>query len=175
MDVKTSAQEARVMAGADLLSGYARLLPLLHQPDGGLALHWEAGWRTQTGAQAGLEPWLELSLKAVLPLVCQRCMDGMEHAVDETHVYRFVGTEEQALDEDDASDEDLLVLSREFNLRELIEDELVMALPLVPKHAQCPKELHWSAADAAFEPESEKKKQPFANLQALMSTQLPKG
>lgn len=175
MDVKSSAQEARVMAGTDLLSAYARLLPLLHLHDGGLALHWKASWRGQTGAKGSLEPRLDLSLKAALPLVCQRCMEGMEHAVDETHAYRFVATEEQALDEDDASEEDLLVLSREFNLRELIEDELVMALPLVPKHAQCPKTLHWSATDAAFEPESEKKKQAFANLQALISTQLPKG
>ena len=163
------------MAGTDLLSCYRRLLPLLNQPGSTLSLNWKANWRGQTGAKGSLEPCLELSLQVVLPMVCQRCMEGMDHAVDEQHGYRFVATEEQALDEDDASEEDLLVLSREFNLRELIEDELVMSLPLVPKHAQCPKELHWSAMDASFEPESEKRKQPFANLQALMSTQLPKG
>ena len=36
------------------------------------------------------------------------------------------------------SEEDLLALSREFDLHELIEDELLMALPVVPKHDECP-------------------------------------
>lgn len=33
----------------------------------------------------------------------------------------------------------MLVLSREFDLHALIEDELLMALPMVPMHEHCPE------------------------------------
>lgn len=174
LDVKAAAQEGHLLEGADLLLGYERLEPLLHLPEASLSLFWKARWHVQTGANGAAQPWLDLSLQAALPLVCQRCMEPMVFTVDETHTYRFVATEEQALDEDDASDEDLLVLSRDFNLRELVEDELVMVLPLVPKHTQCTKEMHWSAADDGFQVETGSAKQPFANLQALMRTPVPK-
>ena len=41
--------------------------------------------------------------------------------------------------EDDASDEDLLVMTLQFDLLALIEDELLMAIPLVPMHEECPE------------------------------------
>ena len=175
LDVKAAGQEGLRLQGGDTLAGYERLAPLLHQPDTALSLFWKAHWHAQTGAKGAAQPWLALSLQAALPLICQRCMEPMVFNVDDTHTYRFVATEEQALDEDDASEEDLLVLSREFNLRQLVEDELVMVLPLVPKHAQCTKALHWSAADKTFQSEAENQKQPFANLQALMRSPVPKG
>lgn len=52
--------------------------------------------------------------------------------------FRFVPDEETAELEDDDSDEDVLALSSEFNLLELIEDELLMEVPVVPRHEVCP-------------------------------------
>ena len=47
-----------------------------------------------------------------------------------------------------------------------VEDELLMALPLVPMHEQCPQPLPMTAGDiGAVEPES--KPNPFAKLAAL--------
>ena len=49
-----------------------------------------------------------------------------------------MATEDIAMAEDDASEEDLLVMAPQFDLLALLEDELLMALPLVPMHDECP-------------------------------------
>jgi uncharacterized protein len=51
-------------------------------------------------------------------------------------------------------------------LSELIEDELILALPIIPKHTEAclPEEL-WKAGDAVIE--DEKPESPFAVLSAL--------
>ena len=81
-------------------------------------------------------------------------------------------TEELAAIEDEESEEDVLVLSRNFNLAELVEDELLMALPVAPKHEVCPKPVKLSVADADFAEEPEEKPNPFAVLQQLKKTDL---
>ena len=35
----------------------------------------------------------------------------------------------------------MLALSRQFDLQDLIEDELIMAQPIVPRHEQCPTDV----------------------------------
>ena len=67
----------------------------------------------------------------------------------------------------DDSEEDLLAISREFDLRELIEDELLMALPVVPRHDECPTAVHLASSDDDFEEASAEKPNPFAALAAL--------
>ena len=57
-------------------------------------------------------------------------------AVDRS--FRFVADEATAAAEDDESEEDVLALSRSFDLLELIEDELLMELPVAPRHEVCP-------------------------------------
>ena len=59
--------------------------------------------------------------------------------------FRFVDSEAIAMAEDDASDEDLLVMAPQFDLLALLEDELLMAIPLVPMHDECPAALAVSA------------------------------
>jgi uncharacterized protein len=80
--------------------------------------------------------------------------------------FRFVETEAQAELEDDASPEDVLVLSRDFDLATLIEDEVLMDLPVVPRHDTCPVPVKLTAADADFE-EVSPKPSPFAVLAGL--------
>ena len=59
--------------------------------------------------------------------------------LDVDATYRIVATEEEAdefpLDDDEV---EVIVGSRQFDLVELIEEELLLALPLVPKHDVCP-------------------------------------
>ncbi|MDP1159869.1 YceD family protein, partial [Klebsiella variicola] len=56
-------------------------------------------------------------------------------------------------------------LPRHLDARELIEDELLLALPLVPRHANCPQPLPGAGEQA--EPEAEQRPNPFAALAAL--------
>ena len=52
--------------------------------------------------------------------------------------FRFVPDEEMAAAQDEQSEEDVLALSRSFDLVELVEDELLMEMPLAPRHEVCP-------------------------------------
>ncbi len=87
--------------------------------------------------------------------------------LDVERSFRFVADEATAEALDEECDEDLLALSREFDLRELIEDELLMALPVVPRHEECPTSVPLASSDDDFEVANSEKPNPFAALAAL--------
>ena len=88
--------------------------------------------------------------------------------LDVERSYRFVADEATAEAQDDGCEEDLLAISREFNLLALIEDELLMALPQVPMHDSCPVQPKMAAVDEDFETHGyAEKANPFAVLAAL--------
>ena len=58
-------------------------------------------------------------------------------------------------------------LEMQPSLAELIEDELLMALPLVPRHEACPGELKMAVADPGFEAPESQPPHPFASLARL--------
>ena len=65
---------------------------------------------------------------------------AVELAVD--RVFRFARNDEEAAELDEVSeDEDVLALGRPLDLLSLVEDELIMALPIVPRHEACPQPL----------------------------------
>ena len=70
----------------------------------------------------------------------------------------------QALD--DEVEDDVLVISRDFDALALVEDELILSLPLVPLHELCPETLPMSVADPAFEAAAERPN-PFGVLASL--------
>ena len=97
-------------------------------------------------------------------LVCQRCLGPVEAVLDADRSFLFVAGEDAAAALDADSEDDVLALTRSLDLRELVEDELLLALPLVPRHEECPEPLEVPPdADAPVE----EKKNPFAVLAAL--------
>ena len=113
------------------------------------------------------EIWLHLTAEVNLPMQCQRCMGPVLLDVFSDQSFRFVADELTAEAQDDESEEDLLVLAPELDVWELIEDELIMSAPIVPKHEICPATVTMSVADAAFEDALEAKPNPFAALAQL--------
>lgn len=122
--------------------------------------------------------WLALEAEAVLPFECQRCLQPVDMPVTLSRRIRFVQDEAAAAELDASSDDDVLALSRQFDLLELIEDELIMAEPILPRHETCPVDLDaWMSPEAAAEStESSEgaagelqadKPNPFAVLAAL--------
>ena len=59
-------------------------------------------------------------------------------------------SEAEALDTD--SEDDVLALGPSFDLIELIEDELLLAWPLVPRHERCAQPAHRAGAEPAASP-----------------------
>lgn len=121
--------------------------------------------RAVTGGEAEL--WLALSADTRVWLSCQRCLQPFEVPLALARRIRFVRGEAQAEALDAELEDDVLALSRTLDLRELVEDELLLALPLVPRHGSCPQPLPMSAAGEEPVDEAAERPHPFAALKAL--------
>lgn len=167
LDVKAFAQAGAKLAGHDSLLKYERLAleaKGLH-PD--LLVDWQAEGELRTALGGMSQVWLHLKVRASFPMECQRCLTPVDIPLEVDRAFRFVADEATAEALDDESEEDLLAMSREFDLRELIEDELLMALPVVPKHDECPTAVPLASSDDDFEEASAVKPNPFAALAGL--------
>lgn len=121
--------------------------------------------RAVTGGEAEL--WLALQAQAPVWLTCQRCLQPYALPLALDRRLRFVRGESQAETLDAEAEDDVLALSRSMDLRELVEDELLLALPIVPRHSVCPQPLPMAVeADPLPEGEAERPN-PFAALQGL--------
>ncbi|MEK9802195.1 MAG: YceD family protein [Curvibacter sp.] len=167
LDVRAFAQAGATLEGKDLLSKYERLLAEAGGQGADRPVHWTARGELQADASGQGRVWLHLQADVSLPLTCQRCLGPADIALHVDRAFRFVATEAQAESEDEASEEDVLVLSRDFDLAGLVEDELLMELPLVPRHETCPTEVKLAVQDADFEAAQAAKPQPFAALAGL--------
>lgn len=167
LDVNSFAAEAATLTGADPVNDYPRLCAELAEPSPDVQVVWDARGEERAGAAGAAVPWLHLTADAALPMVCQRCLTPVVTPVSVDRWFRFVEDEATAEAEDDESDEDLLVAVRDFDLKGLIEDELLMEIPLTPVHDTCPVNVQLSVADADFESPVGGKPNPFAVLDAL--------
>lgn len=125
--------------------------------------------RPVTGGEPEL--WLQLSARTTVWLSCQRCLQPFEQPLAVDARLRFVRGEAEAEALDAELEDDVLALPRWLDLRELAEDELLLALPLVPRHERCPQPLPQGADDAvpaqAGDAVVGERPHPFAALQAL--------
>ena len=169
LDVKAFAHAASEIAGHDLLSNYARLLKETNGLGADLIIDWSARGELRADEAAGEQVWLHLTVQANLPMICQRCLGPVDIAVHVNQSFRFVGSEEAAAAQDEEAEEDVLVLSRDFNLADLIEDEVLMAMPVIPSHETCPVVLPLTAVDSDFDAAATEKPNPFAVLAKLHS------
>lgn len=166
--VEVFANEGTRLQQGSALAQMERLCESLQGSVEGLAVQWQVLGETRT-PRYGVKPqvWLHLQATAHVPMTCQRCLSEANIALEIDQSYRFVATEDEALDEDEDSEEDILVLSRDFDVLELLEDELIMALPPIPKHEECPQAPSFEAVDADFSDGTQAKPNPFAVLQKL--------
>ena len=108
--------------------------------------------------------WLHLLADADVILQCQRCLLPLDEAVHVDRHFRFVTDEETAAALDDQIEDEVLALPKVLNLRDLVEDEMLLALPLVPRHDVCPEAVPLQFGDVE---EVEEKANPFASLALL--------
>jgi uncharacterized protein len=80
------------------------------------------------------KPVLQISLQGELTLRCQRCLGELGHVLDLSTVLRLAQSENELsrLDEDEAVD--CILATRETDVRALIEDEIILSLPISPRH-----------------------------------------
>jgi len=172
LDVAAFARDQGRLEGVLPVAGMGRLSDGLQPPADAPAAQvaWtaEGRWSQPLGDQPQIR--LRLRARTTVWLACQRCLQPVALALEVDRTLRFARDEDEAarLDEEE-DDEDVLALTRSLDLAALLEDELILALPLVPRHDTCPQALPWSGEpagppDAAAEPPP---KHPFAALERL--------
>jgi uncharacterized protein len=111
---------------------FPRLHDLLASPDGTVAYEMQ-GLRDARGRAC-----LRLRVHGTMQLRCQRCLEAMHFEVSEDALLVLAATQEEIdADPTDASAPDRVLAGKEMVLRDLVEDELILALPFAPRHAAC--------------------------------------
>ena len=169
LNVAAFTQAKAAISGEELLQNYERLAQELQAPAPDLTLKWQATGESRTAVDGSVRPAIHLQVQANVPLTCQRCMEAVHTPIDVDRHFIFVPDEATAAAMDDDSEDDVLEMSTDFNLLGLIEDEVLMALPLVPRHDVCPTGVIQSAQTDDFNDVAEEKPNPFAALAALKS------
>ncbi len=169
LDVVNFARDALSLKGEGMLADWPRLAQELFgsaMPAGPVV--WQLQGRSVPQPGASDQIWLDLQARVDLPMQCQRCLTPVLETVKADRSFRFVADEATAAALDDEVEEDILVISRDFDALSLIEDELILSLPLVPLHEKCPEALPMSAADPEFEAAAQRPN-PFGVLAGLKS------
>lgn len=135
-------------------------------------VQWAARAELRERRAAEPELWLHLNVQAQVSQSCQRCLQPVQLPLHVDRWFRFVRDEELAASLDAESDDDVLALGGRLDLLELVEDELLLELPLVPRHEECPQPLPMATAgdDAEDALPAEERPHPFAALAALKKT-----
>ena len=154
------------ISGSVAVARLARLTDMLAGTDGGLDCSLEGF--SFDGVLAG-RVGLHLQVTGQLRLYCQRCLAEVlfDCAIDSRLL--LVANESDVSqwpeDELEVDEFDAIPASREMSLLTLLEDEVLLALPVVPRHADCV--LPAGCVVDAVVDDSENEPSPFAVLAGL--------
>lgn len=102
---------------------------------------------------------LELKVRGKLALVCQRCFEVVYHPVQMHFTYQIVA-DQIAVDVSDEDDSlDYLEVEHEMSLLSLVEDELIVSMPISAEHIP--------PCEVNFKLPKEMPNNPFAILEKL--------
>jgi len=136
------------------LSDLPRLRDMLASDEG------EVAYALQGTRDERERPALRVKVSGWLKLRCQRCLEALPFEVRSDELLVLAATlQEIHAEPADASAPDRVVAGKEMPLRDLIEDELILAVPYAPRHENC-------VARAASR--QEHGSSPFASLRGLM-------
>ncbi|MCW8910103.1 MAG: YceD family protein [Gammaproteobacteria bacterium] len=161
LDFTRIADKGDEIQGKWPISELPRLKELLVNDAGDIEVRMDFGHqgrlRTVTGSISGL-----------LKVICQRCMQPMDLELNTEFKLAMVQTEEQA-DKLPDEFEPLLVDEDKMSVPHMLEEELLLAIPLVAKHdADCSEfireQQQWQAENESVQ----EKKNPFSVLKDLI-------
>lgn len=156
------------------LAGLERLTPLLLSPQG------IATARIGFSRDAG-QVVADVQAEATLQLRCQRCLGQFALPVDSRSRVALVTDESKAASLPEEL-ETVLAVDGRMRLRELVEEELLLAVPAVPRHpaGQCAGEIdagavaNAAAAGGSGEAAPQGTQRPFAGLAELLGGEVSK-
>ncbi len=143
------AQSQQTLVGEVDAANCARLLENLNEGGKKAKISFEL-----TGAAKQLRnPSLHLHLDAQLPVICQRCLEAM--LVQLNLNFDYIICNEMPTETDENDDTDWLEAAPEMDVQTLIEDEILLAMPIAPMHAHDCSKLNMQSGE---------KPNPFAAL-----------
>jgi uncharacterized protein len=151
----------KVYEGVVPLAELPRLAPLLTSAEG------EAAFALAFSTDAERKPTVRVRVHARLPLRCQRCLGSVCQEVDSDSLLVVVSGPDEAQRLPDDVDP-LIVENAKLELRSLIEDDLILAIPAAPMHPLEDCEVKLSDFNAQHVPErsaeEDRPANPFAAL-----------
>jgi uncharacterized protein len=152
------ASEARRLVGELALADMLRLKDNIVEPSG--RVHYALTGVTDRRGR----PVIEVSVRGTIPLECQRCLERLDYELDRRSRLVLVAQGGQLPDvaEEDPSTE-AIPAAEVANVADLIEQEVLLGLPLVP--------LHDPPCITAPKPDEKKVESPFAVLRTLQQKQ----
>jgi uncharacterized protein len=119
-------------------------------------LSYELRGRTDAEGRA----WLQVLANGTVTLECQRCLGPLTFPIALRSELLLAGSERDIETADD--DIDRVLAGKAMDVSQLIEDEVLLALPMAPRHEQCG--VRQAGADAG-------RSSPFAELAKLKRMQ----
>ena len=174
LDVVSFAAVAGELAGTITADAMLRLASATLPPEDGSPrpdVQWRATGERLPLAGAGVQPSLLVHASTVVTLECQRCLRPIRVALRADRRIFFVEGEDAAAALDAEAEDDVLALTPALDLPMLLEDELLLALPLVPRHDVCPEPLPRAFRDEADAAQAAE--HPFAALATLKQGSRP--
>jgi uncharacterized protein len=169
LDLRSFAGEGAAVSGQEPVRQHHRLMAETQERGAALPVTWSARGELRNSHHLYPEVWLHLKAQVVLALTCQRCLSPVDVPISVERSFRFAADEDVAAAQDEQSEEDVLALSHSFDLVELVEDELLMELPLAPRHESCPVPVKLAVVDEGFDAAAAQHQNPFAILEKFKS------
>jgi uncharacterized protein len=150
--------EGRRLVGELALAAMPRLQDNIFEPSG----HVHYALTGVTDRQG--HPAIEVSVRGTIPLECQRCLERLDYELDRRSRLVLVAQGAQLPDvAEEDPDTEAIPAAEVANVADLIEQEVLLGLPLVPLHDQ--------SCIAAPKPDEKKVESPFAVLRTLQQKQ----
>jgi uncharacterized protein len=132
IDSVTFARKSGLLQGELPVAELARVLDMLTASAGNLA------YRVRGQMEPRKQPQLTVEIDGVLSVRCQRCLEGIDHPIRIRSLLELIGNEEEPTQEEIEDDsKDFLVAQKELDVVALIEDEIILDLPVAPRHENC--------------------------------------
>jgi uncharacterized protein len=168
VDPCKAADGRRTFAGTMPLKRMQRLVPLLAAESGG-AGSGEARFRARFARDRQGTVTVALQVEARLPLICQRSLRPYEEVIDRRSLVAIIeGPADQELLPE--SYEPVMVENGRLALQDLVEEELLLAIPQVPKNPAIDtiEETTENKDAAVSRRDQEEVYRPFSGLAGLM-------
>lgn len=161
LDVLDLAATGQVVERRFPVAAFGRLSDRLAEPGGSAQVRLALG--IVDGTPAGV-----LRLQAGVTLECQRCLRPVRRTVESESQLAFVAQEDATLP---ADHEPVVGDPRRVDLAALVEEELLLAVPLIARHApgeECGLPAQAGSRESEPTPAAQEMRRPFAGLKDLM-------